>query len=178
MAVCLQSFKSRTVINGRFPFPIISARPGGKLWVAYCGYPWFMCTQPFDAELPRTCFLHRCCFFAESDEFQRLQKLENCQQRACGSEKEKAAAGSTSPRGAPAVTSTSGRESSRKNGISAHQLAPMWRSSRAMAEMFGDEEGTQSFKGLSIKTMGAVYKRCFTKKRTQIARNSSPPLLP
>lgn len=123
-------------------------------------------------------FLHRCCFFAESDEFQRSQKLENCQQRACGSGKEKAAAGSTSPCGAPAVTSTSGRESLRKNGISVHELAPTWRSLRAMAETFGDEEGSQGFKGLWIKTMRVVYKRCFTKKRTQIARNPSPPLLP
>lgn len=63
MAVCLQTFKSTTVIYERFPFPVISARWGGKLWVAYCSYPWFMCTQPFDAELPRMCFLHRCWVF-------------------------------------------------------------------------------------------------------------------
>jgi len=47
-----------------------------------------------------------------------------------------------------------------------------------MTEMFGDEEGSQSFKGLWRKTMGMVHKRCFTKKITEIARNSSPPLLP
>lgn len=117
-------------------------------------------------------------FFAESDEFQRSQKLENCQQRACGSGKEQAAAGSTSPCGAPAMTSTSGRESLRKNGISVQKIAPTWRSLRATAEMFGDEEGSQNFKGLWIKTVGVVYKRCLTKKRTQISRNSSPPLLP
>lgn len=49
---------------------------------------------------------------------------------------------------------------------------------RAMAGTAGDQEGSQRLKGLWIKIKGVVYKRCFTKKRTQIARNSSPPLLP
>ena len=126
MAVCLQTLKSKTIIYGRFPFPVISARPGVMLWVAYCGYPWFMCMQPFNAELPRSCFLHACFFLNKIDEFQTSQKLENCQQGACGSSKEKAAAGSTSPCGAPAVTSTSGGDSLRKNGIPAHELPPTW----------------------------------------------------
>lgn len=81
-------------------------------------------------------------FFAESDEFQRSQKLENCQQRACGSGKEKAAARGTFPCGTLAVTTTSGRELLRKNSISAYKPAPTWRSLRAMAEMCGDEEGS------------------------------------
>lgn len=160
-------------------FPFLSAEP--ELEESSVLLAVVMCTQPLDAELPRTlpCTDVGVFFHAENDEFQRSQKLENCQQRACGSGEGKAAAGSTSPCRAPAVTSTSGRESVRKNGMSEQEGAPTWRSARAeMAEMFGNEQCSQSVKSLGIKAMGVVYKRCFTEERTQIVRNDSPPLLP
>lgn len=37
MAVCLQTFKSTTVIYGRFPFPVSRAGAGGKFCVSCCG---------------------------------------------------------------------------------------------------------------------------------------------
>lgn len=126
-----------------------------------------MWTQTFNAELPRTCFLSRCWFCAESDEFQRSQKLENCQQRACSSRKAKAAA----------VTPTSAGNHWGKMGIRCWSRIPPG-GHQAMAETAGDEEDSQSLKGLWIKTMEVVYKRCLIKKRTQIARNSSSTLLP
>lgn len=78
----------------------------------------------------------------------------------------------------PAMTSTSGRESVRENGMSEQEGAPTWRSVRAeMAGMFGNEQCSQRVKSLWQEAVGVVYKRCFTKKRTQIDRNYSPPLL-
>lgn len=126
-------------------------------------------------ELPRTRFLHRCCFFAESDEFQGSQELGNCQQRACGSGKEKAAAGSTLPVG-PCCDPPAANHRGRKVFQCTNSLPCGVTGSTA--EMSGDEEGSQSFKGLWIKTVGVAYERSFAKSRTQMARNSSPPPLP
>lgn len=110
-----------------------------------------MCTKPLDVELPRTfpCTDVGIFFRAENDEFQRSPKLENCQQRARSAGQGKAAAGSTSPCRAPAMTSTSGRESVRKSGMSEQEGAPTWSSGRAeVAGMFGNEQCSQRVKSL------------------------------
>lgn len=154
---------------GDFPFPSsgLDLEESSRLLTAViCGL-W---------ELPRTRFLHRCCFFCWKWWIPGITRVRKLPAKSLWLRQRKSSCWEHLSLWGPAVSPWQ-RITEEERCPSAPTRSHV-ESRGATAEMSGDEEGSQSFKGLWIKTVGVVYERSFAKNRTQMARNSSPPLLP
>lgn len=128
------------LLYGRFPFPVISARPGGKLWASFCSYSGLCMHSPsmlsYQGHVSCTDAGVIFCWKWWIPGITKARKLSVkslCLRERKGSCREHLSLWGP-------CHDLHLRQGIIKDCILAQDLAPTWRSLRTTAEVFGDKE--------------------------------------